>query len=105
VLASASVERGRTQFAETGCPACHGTAGRGDGAAAGALKDVWGHADPPRDLTAPWTFRGGTESQAVAARIAYGMSGTPMPPYADQLAAQQLADLVAYLRSIARAQP
>jgi len=104
-LASASPERGRTVYAELGCPACHGVAGRGDGGAAAALKDVWGRADPPRDLTAPWTFRGGREPQAVAARIAYGMSGTPMPAYAGELAPQQLADLVAYLHSIARPKP
>jgi len=104
-LASASPERGRTVYAELGCPACHGVAGRGDGAAAAALKDVWGHADPPRDLTAPWTFRGGSEPQAVAARILYGMSGTPMPAYAAELAPDHLADIVAYLRTIARPRP
>ena len=104
-IASASPGRGRTVYTDLGCPACHGAAGRGDGGAAAALKDVWGHADPPRDLTAPWTFRGGSEPQAVAARIAYGMSGTPMPAYAGELAPQQLADLVAYLHSIARPKP
>ena len=103
--AVASPERGREVYVALGCPACHGGAGRGDGTAAAALKDVWGQPDPPRDLTAPWTFRGGSDPQAVAARIAFGMSGTPMPAYAGELREDQLADLVAYVRSIARPQP
>jgi mono/diheme cytochrome c family protein len=104
-LAGASAAAGKQLYAELGCPACHGPGGRGDGGSAKALKDVWGQADPPRDLSAPWTFRGGSEPEALYARIAYGMSGTPMPGYAEVAEAPQIAALVAYIGSIARTPP
>ncbi len=102
LMASASAERGRKMYVELGCPSCHGEKGRGDGSSAKALKDVWGQPAPPRDLTEPWTFRGGRTEEAVYARIAFGMGGTPMPGYSDVADAQQIAAVVAYLRSIAR---
>jgi mono/diheme cytochrome c family protein len=101
-LAAASAERGRAQYVELGCPACHGSAGRGDGSSAKELKDVWQQPDLPRDLTAPWTFRGGNSPEALAARIAAGIAGTPMPSYTDVATPQQIADVVAFIRSIAR---
>jgi mono/diheme cytochrome c family protein len=105
LLAAAAAEEGKQLYADLGCPACHGSTGRGDGGSATALKDVWGHADPPRDLTAPWTFRGGSEPQSLARVIAHGMSGTPMPGYAEVAEPAQIAAVVAYLRSIARPPP
>lgn len=102
VMTSASAQRGRELYIELGCPACHGPQGRGDGASAKELKDVWNQPDPPRDLTAPWTFRGGSSVEAVYARIAAGMSGTPMPAYAEVAAPEQIASVVAYLHAIAR---
>ena len=105
ILAGASPEVGKQLYADLGCPACHGSGGRGDGGSAKALKDVWGQPDPPRDLTAPWTFRGGNSPEALSLRIANGMSGTPMPSYAEVAEAPQIAAVVAYIRSIARTPP
>ena len=102
LLENASVERGRDAYVELGCPACHGKEGRGDGSSATALQDVWNQPDPPRDLTAPWTFRGGSTPPALFTRVANGLSGTPMPGYADVATPQQLADVVSYIGSIAR---
>ena len=103
VLAAASVDQGKQLYGDLGCASCHGAQGRGDGAAAKDLKDVWKQRDPPRDLTAPWTFRGGSSAEALYARMTYGISGTPMPSYADVAQPAEIAALVAYIRSIARA--
>jgi mono/diheme cytochrome c family protein len=102
VLAAASAEQGRQLYGDLGCASCHGAQGRGDGPSAKDLKDVWKQADRPRDLTAPWTFRGGSSADAVYARIAYGIGGTPMPSYADVAQPADIASVVAYVRSIAR---
>jgi mono/diheme cytochrome c family protein len=102
LMTTASVERGRELYVELGCPSCHGKQGRGDGSSAKELKDVWRQPDPPRDLTAPWTFRGGSGADALYTRLALGVSGTPMPSYSDVADAQQIASVVAYIRSIAR---
>jgi mono/diheme cytochrome c family protein len=105
LLAAASVEHGRQLYGDLGCGSCHGPHGRGDGTSAKDLKDVWKQHDPPRDLTAPWTFRGGSSADALYTRIAQGISGTPMPSYTDVATPADIAALVAYLRSIARIPP
>jgi len=102
ILAGASPETGKQLYTDLGCPSCHGAGGRGDGGSAKALKDVWGQPDPPRDLSAPWTFRGGSSAEALYLRIANGMNGTPMPGYAEVAEGPQIAAVVAYIRSIAR---
>ena len=99
---AASAERGRTLYSEFGCPSCHGALGRGDGSSAKDLKDVWHQADAPRDLTAPWTFRAGSTAAQIYTTIALGLGGTPMAGYSDAATPQQMADVVAYIRSIAR---
>jgi mono/diheme cytochrome c family protein len=105
LLASASPTTGKQLYADLGCPACHGPGGRGDGGSAKELKDIWGQPDPPRDLTAPWTFRGGDGAEEIYLRIANGLNGTPMPGYAEDAEAPQIAAVVAYIRSIARTPP
>lgn len=96
-------QRGRDLYVNLGCPSCHGDDGRGGGASAAALRDVWKQPAPPRDLTAPWSFRGGATPAALFRRIADGISGTPMPGYLEVASAQQIIDVVAYLATIARA--
>jgi mono/diheme cytochrome c family protein len=104
-LAEGSADLGRELFSDLGCASCHGEQGRGDGPSATQLKDVWNQSDPPRDLTAPWTFRGGGSPQALYTRVARGMGGTPMPGYAEVAEPAQLANVVAFIRSIARTPP
>ena len=93
IFRNSSAVAGRRWYDDLGCPACHGSQGRGDGGSAEALKDVWGQPDPARDLTAPWTFRAGDSPQAVYSVIAHGMSGTPMPGYAEVAEPGQIADV------------
>ncbi len=102
VMALASADQGRELYVNLGCPACHGKYGRGDGSSAKELQDVWHQPAPPRDLTAPWTFRGGSSAESLYLRIALGITGTPMPGYSEVAAPQQIAAVVAYVRSIAR---
>jgi high-affinity iron transporter len=74
------------------CTACHGVAGDGKGPAAVALKPR------PTDFTqgAYWTSR--TDAQVTAA-IRSGRPGTSMTAFA-QLSDAELADVVAYLRTL-----
>jgi len=105
LLGAASAERGRQLYGDLGCASCHGREGRGDGSSAKDLKDVWNQPAPPRDLTAQWTFRSGNEPAPLYMRIANGVAGTPMPGYAEVATPSQIADVVAFIRSIARVPP
>lgn len=104
-VAAGSAEHGQQLYGDLGCPSCHGQNGRGDGPSAKDLKDAWNQPDPPRDLTAPWTFRGGASPEALYVRIAYGIHGTPMPSYTEVAEPQDIGAVVAYLRSLARTPP
>ena len=68
-------QRGRTLYAERGCAACHGPAGRGDGPSARRL-DI-----PPRDLSDVRTYAQGSGPDAIAASIRSGAGA--MPPFTD----------------------
>ena len=76
-----SIEKGKKLFMDTKCFECHGEAGRGN--TMKKLKEeasgsrVW-----PRNLTKPWTFRGGYTQEAIFARITSGIPNTPMPAHA-----------------------
>ncbi len=85
---------GRAVF-EANCTACHGLAGDGKGPAALALKVK------PADFTQAvwWSTRTDTD---VAASIRAGKPGTPMVAFSS-LTDVQVADLVAYLRSLSKA--
>ena len=96
-----SVARGKALFATQGCAACHGDDGRGGQ----RYEDGTGHAVFARDLTAPWTFRGGSRAQDVWLRLTTGILPGPMPPYADVLPATARWDLVNFVASIARTPP
>jgi mono/diheme cytochrome c family protein len=93
-----SVARGKALYANQGCAACHGDAGRG-----GQHYDEGsGRAVFARDLTAPWAFRGGSRPQDVWLRMTTGIMPGPMPAYADVLPAAARWDLVNFVASLAR---
>jgi mono/diheme cytochrome c family protein len=87
---AADLENGRAVY-EANCTACHGLAADGKGPAALAFTV------PPVDFTRAvwWSTRTDTD---VAAAIRAGKPGTPMSAFA-QLTEQQVADLVAWLRT------
>lgn len=77
---------------EANCTACHGVEGDGKGPAAAALKPR------PPDFTSP-AFQAGRKDADLAATIRAGRPGTPMAAFL-RLSDQEVADVVAYIRSL-----
>jgi copper transport protein len=69
------------------CSSCHGTDGAGDGPSATELR--------PQPLQDSVTTISDPE---LSYRIANGLAGTPMPPFAASLTDQERRDLVSYVR-------
>ena len=94
------VALGKRMYAEAGCDACHGSAGKGDGTSAKELKDDWGEPISPPDLTLK-PFKSGPDPEDLYRTISTGFNGTPMPSYADVLPAKERWAIVYYVVSIA----
>lgn len=93
------LDQGKRLYKEAGCHDCHGEQGRGDGPSAGGLKDDWGWPSWPSDLT--WRpLKQGSDTRETYLTLASGLSGTPMPSYADSLSSGELWALVYYLESL-----
>src|SRR5882672_2614717 len=97
---AASLERGKALYGQS-CAACHGA----DGRAQNRYDDQSGRQVAARDLTAPWTFRGGSEPAQIWLRLTTGMALSAMPSYADTLAPAERWDIVNYVLSLARVPP
>jgi len=100
--------RGARLYEELGCAACHGSAGRGNGPAAAALRDTAGLPIWPADLAHPSWFKGGSAPADIYRTLATGMDGTPMPGYGDvfaDLAPEKPWQLIAYIASLSREPP
>ena len=80
-----AVDRGKKWFAELECWKCHGTEGRGDGPSAAELKDSWDYPIRPTDLTRPSQYKRGASPVDIYTTFFTGLSGTPMPSYAETL--------------------
>lgn len=100
----ASVARGKELYAKMQCATCHGERGRGDGPAASALKDDWGHAIRPADFTAG-AFKGGCCGATVFRAISTGLGGTPMPSFAAAMTPAERWDLAHYVLSLGHTRP
>ena len=98
----ASVARGQEVFQTLKCGRCHGTDGRGTGAIVTDFKDDWNQPLRAADLTEPWTFHGGATSRDIYLRFRTGMTGTPMPSFADAATDAEMWDLANYVVSLAR---
>lgn len=75
------IELGSEVYRKAKCAECHGDTGRGN--ISKKLKDDWGDAIWPRNLTKPWVFRGGSNVKDVYTRLTVGIPGTPMPVFGD----------------------
>ncbi|MGH2425822.1 MAG: c-type cytochrome, partial [bacterium] len=96
---ASSIARGQALF-RTQCASCHGTTGR----SRVVLPDLKGYPVVARDLTAPWTFRGGSAPEQIWLRLTTGMLPSPMPPF-PHLSADQRWDIVNYTLSLAGTPP
>jgi mono/diheme cytochrome c family protein len=95
---AASIERGGALFATT-CASCHGARGVGDGTSSYALRDDRSAVIRPRDFTTG-VFRSGSTPEDVFIRVKTGLSGTPMPGFANY-PDEQIWDLVHFILSLA----
>jgi copper transport protein len=84
------------QVYDTYCAACHGDTGRGDGPAGIRL------VPRPADLRVHMAA-GHTDGQLFY-WVSYGVAGTGMPAWRDQLTEQQRWDVINYIRTFANAQ-
>lgn len=104
------IGKGAKLYAEMRCNACHGEQGRGDGPSAPSLEDEWGFKIRPANLTKGWLFRGGMRPEDIYRTLYTGVSGTPMPSFAEAFenpkeAEEKLWNLAHFIRSILREKP
>ena len=77
-----SIAEGKSVYMINGCWTCHGAAGKGTGEAASLLKDVWGQEIRPVDFTSG-KYKGGSDNKSIFRTINTGLTGTPMPSFAE----------------------
>jgi cytochrome c oxidase cbb3-type subunit 2 len=95
----ASVKRGAAVYVKYNCSQCHGANGQGDGPSSHELKDDWGQPMVPYDLT-QGHVKCGDKSTDIYRVFMAGLSGTPMPTFADSLSASDAWDLVHFIQSL-----
>jgi cytochrome c oxidase cbb3-type subunit 2 len=101
-ITPAALARGQKLFVDLQCVDCHGAQGRGDGPLSLTLKSDDGHRIWPRDLVHE-TFKGGTAGKDIYLRIATGIDGTPMTPFAEAVEPEDLWAVVHFVRSLSSA--
>ncbi|HEX6383708.1 MAG TPA: c-type cytochrome [Anaerolineae bacterium] len=97
----ASIAQGEALYVERGCGNCHGI----DLGATSTFQDSRGYPVHARDLTAPWTFRGGSEPEEIWLRITTGLAPSPMPAHAEIATDEERWHIVNYVLSQARTPP
>lgn len=100
----AAVARGKELYGKMQCATCHGERGGGDGPAAKALKDDWGHPIRPADFTRG-AFKGGCCGATIFRAISTGLGGTPMPSFGAAMTPAERWDLAHYVLSLGHTQP
>jgi mono/diheme cytochrome c family protein len=95
----ASVKRGAAVYQKYNCSQCHGAGGQGDGPSAHELKDDWGNAIVPYDLT-KGHVKCGDKPTDIYRVFMTGLAGTPMPTFADSLSPADAWDLTHFIQSL-----
>ncbi len=94
--------RGAALFTKLGCLGCHGPDGKGTIDA--NRKNDNGTVAYPRDFTAN-VFKGGPEPEHLYRRIYLGIPGTPMKAFGKEATAEEIVDLVYYVKKFAGPPP
>ncbi|HET7786954.1 MAG TPA: c-type cytochrome [Myxococcales bacterium] len=95
-----SRKRGAELYTQMGCFNCHGAKGKGDGPAMPTLLDDWGHKIVPFDFTGGVGLKCGDRPEDVYRVFMTGLTGSPMPSYAEQLSPDDAWHLVHYLQTL-----
>lgn len=103
-----SLEKGAELFLQNKCIECHGARGRGDGNAFN-LKDDWGFPIQPADQSKCWNFRGSRQDpynvKNIFRTFSTGVSGTPMPSFADNTTIEERWHLANFVQSLCERGP
>ncbi len=98
-----SRKRGSELIVEKKCIECHGVDGRGDGNAFN-LKDDWGFSIQPANWHKCWNFRGSRQDpynvKNIFRTFSTGVSGTPMPSFADNTTVDERWDIANFVNSL-----
>ncbi len=93
------IQRGAEIWQNAKCWECHGKRGQGDGEKAPGLKDDAKFPIQPADLTVG-QFKSGPLVGDIFRAISTGLSGTPMPSYADSFNEEERWALAYYVLSL-----
>jgi mono/diheme cytochrome c family protein len=93
------VAKGQKLFGDAGCTECHGARGLSDGPSSSGLADAAGRPIRPLDFSSG-VFRRGSSMDDIFLTVRTGLDGTPMPSYANSLAADQTWAIASYVRSL-----
>ena len=96
---AALVARGQEAWRAAKCWECHGDEGRGDGEKAAGLEDDFGFPIPPANLTTG-QFKSGPDVKDIFRTISTGLSGTPMPSFADTVGEEERWALAYYVLAL-----
>jgi len=94
-------QQGKAVWDKMQCAACHGDGGQGNGQSAATLRDDWGYPAPPHDFTRG-SLKVGDAPEDLYRAFMTGLSGSPMPSFADSIKPDEAWALVAYVRSLRR---
>jgi cytochrome c oxidase cbb3-type subunit 2 len=95
----ALVAQGKAVWNKMQCAACHGDGGKGDGPSAATLKDDWGYPITPKDFTRG-PLKSGDAPEDLYRTFQTGLTGSPMPSFAESITPAESWALVAYVRSL-----
>ena len=91
--------RGKEAWKEAKCWECHGDSGVGDGEKAAELEDDLDYPIRPANLTTG-QFKSGASVKDIYRTMTTGLSGTPMPAYADTMSEEDRWAIAYYVVSL-----
>lgn len=95
------LSKGKQLFEDAECWTCHGREGKGNGPSAGDLKDDWNNPI----ILLDWgqgkrVFKRGASARDIMYTFMTGLTGTPMPSYADVLTPEEAWALAYYVEEL-----